>query len=444
MLVLFTETFNAGALLGSNAEGLAGAESPPGGVLGGEASDGDPLTEGASEQKRMMTKGGRPANRLGKCQTGQDPTPTIRRASPKLRRQSEGVGQANYVKVKALPFKRTIGVKINRTCGAEMGFLFIPHSSMYLTTEESKAGAFKMMTHIEDNAFPLNWRVYLPREPHTAAKRDATETKWHGRSLAGSNDGPCDEGHDFFSGGIDSGEDGAIPPMEKGDQPEGCSEEASEEESEDASEGCSEEASEEASEEQQLRISIERVLSGVYKVAADGRKVLITREELDDSLKEELKKYCQLLKKVDSSGTLEEHQMGSEMEVFDNLVNLLQKHGDETVLTLRRKLRNPAVCMKDVSEWVLKRRGLALPDSPSSNASEKDANLGVDPKWMECVRSNSREEGAEGYNGEEDGMVNLAKLKMRSKHFCCFSGEGNQDKSNGKGPCAPKAEEEVE
>nr|BAK08417.1 Pfi-TSERA1 [Plasmodium fieldi] len=333
--------FMPSALLRRNAEGFVNAESTSGGVIWGEASHGYLLTQGASEQKRLMTKDERPDNRLGKYQTRHDPTPTTHRASSKSRRQSEGVSQANYAKVKAQLLKKKIGVKINRTCGEEMGLLFIPHSYVYVTTKDSKAEAFKMLTYIEDNALPF-----------TATKRDTTETKWYRRTLAESNDGPCDEGRDLFSRGIDSEED---------DQSEGCSEEASEE--------ASDEVSDESSEEHQLRTSIDRVLNGIYKMAEDGRKVLITQEELDNPMKEELIKYCQLLKKVDRSGTLEEHQMGSEMDVFNNLIKLLQKHGDETVYTLRRKLRNPAVCMQNVKEWVLKRRGLVLPDSSSSNAS---------------------------------------------------------------------------
>nr|BAK08429.1 Pso-TSERA1 [Plasmodium simiovale] len=333
--------FIPSALLRRNAEGFVNAESTFGGVILGKTSDGYLLTQGSSEKKRLMTKDEKPDNRLSKYQRRHDPAPTTHRASSKSRRQSEGVSLANYAKVKAQLLKKTIGVKINRMCGAQMGFLFIPHSYIYVTTKDSKAGAFKMLTYIEDNTLSL-----------TATKSDATETKWYRRSLAESNDGPCDEGYDFFSRGIDSEED---------DQSEGCSEEASGE--------ASDEVSDEASEEQQLRNSIDRVLNGIYKMAEDGRKVLITQEELDNPMKEELIKYCHLLKKADKSGTLEEHQMGSEMDVFNNLIKLLQKHGDETVYTLRRKLRNPAVCMQNVREWVLKRRGLVLPDSSSSNAS---------------------------------------------------------------------------
>nr|BAK08405.1 Pcy-TSERA1 [Plasmodium cynomolgi] len=343
--------FIPSALLRRNTEGFVNAESTPGAVTLGKASDGYLLTQGTSEQKRIITKDERPDNRPGKCQTRHDPTPTTHRTSSNPRRQSVGVSQSNYAKVKAQVLKKTTEVKINRTCGSEMGFLFIPHSYIYVTTKDSKAGAFKMLPHIEDNVLPLSWKAYLPEDPFTATKRKETETKWYRRTLAESNDGPCDEDHDLFSSGIDSEEDEAIFPMEKDDQSEGCSE--------GYSEGCSEDASE----EHQLRNSIDRVLKGVYKAAEDGRKVLITKEELDSSMKEELIKYCQLLKKVDTSGTLEEHQMGSEMDVFDNLVRLLLKHRDETVFTLRRKLRNPAVCMKNVGEWVLKRRGLALPDS---------------------------------------------------------------------------------
>nr|BAK08440.1 Pin-TSERA1 [Plasmodium inui] len=406
MKFLVVLLFIPSALLRNNAESFVNAESTPGGVLWGKASDGCLLTQGASEYKRIKTKDETPDNRVSKFQTRHDPTATTHRTSSKRRKQSEGVSQANYAKVKAELSKKTIEVKINKTCREEMGFLFIPHSYLYVTTKDSKAAAFKMLSYIEDHVLPLTWKVYLPGGPLTATKRDASETKWYRRVLEESNDGSCDDGPDFFSRGIDSEED---------------------DQSEEVSEESSQESSEESPEEQQLRNSIDRVLNAIYKVAEDGRKVLITEEELNSSLKEELIKYCQLLKEVDTSGTLEEHEMGSEMVVFDNLVKLLQKHGNETVFTLRRKLRNPALCMQNVDEWVLNRRGLALPDSSCKDASEDDTNLGVECKWMQFVKSNSRGENTDWYNGEEDGMVNLAKLEVRCKQICGFNGGEHSD-----------------
>nr|BAK08450.1 Phy-TSERA1 [Plasmodium hylobati] len=355
LVVLF---FIPSALLRDNAESFLNAESTSGGVIWGRAS----------ERKRIQSKDERPDKSLGKCHTTHDPTATTDRASSKRRRQPKGVSQANYAKVKAEQLKETIKEKIKRTCGEQMGFLFIPYSYIYVTTKESPAGAFKMLPYIEENVLPLTWKVYLPGEPLTASKEGELREK-----------------------PTRIKEDEANPPMEEDNQ------------------------SEESPEEKQLRNSIDRVLSGIYKVAEDGRKVLITEEEMDNSLKEELIKYCQLLKKVDTSGTLEEHEMGSEMVVFDNLVKLLQKHRDETVFTLRRKLRNPALCMKNVGDWVLNRRGLVLPDSSCSKESEQDTNLGVESKWMQFVKSNYRDENTDWYDGEGDGMVNLAKLEMRSE-----------------------------
>nr|BAK08460.1 Pco-TSERA1 [Plasmodium coatneyi] len=426
MKLLVALLFIPSALLRRNAQGFVYAESTPGGVIWGTASDGYLLTQEDSEQKRIMTKDERADSRLGKYQTGNNRTTTTHGAFSKRREQDEGLGQANHTKVKTQLLKEPIGGKINRMCEAEIAFPFIPPSYISVTTEDSKAGAFRMLTYNKDNALPLTWEVYFPVEPLTATKRNATEAKWYNRALAENNDGPSDDDHDFFPGGIHSEGDEALPPIGKDD----------------------------LSEEHQLRNSIDHILNWVYRIDKDGRKVLITQEELNNSMKEDLMKYCQLMKQVDTSGTLEVHQMGNEIEVFNNLIELLRKHQDETVSTLRRKLRNPAVCMKNVGEWILKRRGLVLPDSSSSNASEHDANLVADSRWIKCVKSNSIGASTDKYNREEDGMVDWEKLKMRSKHICGFNGglhsggeRSNGDDpegSNGKDLCSPKDKEEVE
>nr|BAK08479.1 Pfr-TSERA1 [Plasmodium fragile] len=382
MKSLVTLLFIPSAVWRHNAQGFVNAESTPGSIIWGKASNGYILTQGASEQKRLITTDDRSDNCPGKCQTGHGPAPAIHRASSKNRKPSEGTGQANYSKVNAQVLKKTIGVNINRMWGAEMEFLFTPQSYIHVTMEDSKAGAFNMLTYLEHNALPLTWNVYLPVEPLTATKSDASGTKWYRRTLSENNDGPDDAGYDFFSGENDSEKDADIPSMGNDNQVEGCSGEALE--------------------EFQLWRTIDRVLKWVYKVTPGGRKVLITQEELNNSMKRDLKIYCQVLKKVDRSGTLEEHPMGSEMDVFHNLVKLLQKHGGESVFTLRRKMRNPAVCMQNANQWVLKRRGLVLPDSSSSNASAYDTNLGVGSEWMQFVNSNSRDASIDRDNGEQN------------------------------------------
>nr|BAK08468.1 Pkn-SERA1 [Plasmodium knowlesi] len=114
-------------------------------------------------------------------------------------------------------------------------------------------------------------------------------------------------------------------------------------------------------EEIQLRETIDRILNWIYRIDEDGKKVLIMQEELDLSMKEDLTNYCQIMKKVDKSGTLEEHQIGGEMDVLTNLKGVLKNHSHEELPTLEGKLKIPAICMKDASKWVVNKRGLVLP-----------------------------------------------------------------------------------
>nr|BAK08418.1 putative papain-like cysteine prorease [Plasmodium fieldi] len=117
----------------------------------------------------------------------------------------------------------------------------------------------------------------------------------------------------------------------------------------------------EESNEYKLEQAIDAVLNGIYKIDSNGNKELITWEELDENVKEQIGNYCHVLKEVDISGTLEVHQMGNEMDVFNNLVKLLQKHGEEKKLTLEWKLQNPAICLKNVNDWLVNKKGLVLP-----------------------------------------------------------------------------------
>nr|BAR42556.1 putative papain-like cysteine prorease [Plasmodium chabaudi chabaudi] len=107
--------------------------------------------------------------------------------------------------------------------------------------------------------------------------------------------------------------------------------------------------------------SINNLLNGVYKVDEHNNKVLIDEEELSNDLKKELTYYCQVLSEIDTSGTLENYKVGNSVEIFNNLAKLLKNHENENKLYLINKLKNPAICMKDVEQWVVNRKGLKLP-----------------------------------------------------------------------------------
>lgn len=131
--------------------------------------------------------------------------------------------------------------------------------------------------------------------------------------------------------------------------------------------------------EYKLIESIDNILSKIYKKANkpfEISKDLINLEDLDYQFKNELLEYCKLLKKVDTSGTLEEYELGNAEDIYNNLTRLLKSHSDENIVTLQGKLRNTAICIKNVDEWILNKRGLTLPsESPSESSSKSDSYL---------------------------------------------------------------------
>nr|BAK08441.1 putative papain-like cysteine prorease [Plasmodium inui] len=151
----------------------------------------------------------------------------------------------------------------------------------------------------------------------------------------------------------------------------------------------------EQSSEYKVAQAIDAVLNGVYKTDPNGKKELITSEELDANVKEQIGKYCHVLKEVDTTGTLEVDQMGNEIDVFNNLVKLLQKHGEEKKSTLEWKLQNPALCLKNVNDWVVNKKGLVLP--PLQNG-DNDIYFGDsnDVEDEQKYKLSTYEEGADG------------------------------------------------
>nr|BAK08430.1 putative papain-like cysteine prorease [Plasmodium simiovale] len=162
----------------------------------------------------------------------------------------------------------------------------------------------------------------------------------------------------------------------------------------------------EESSEYKIAQAIHEVLNGIYKTDSNGNKELITWEELNANVKEQIGNYCHVLKEVDTSGTLEVHQMGNEMDVFNNLVNLLQKHGEEKKLTLEWKLQNPAICLKNVNDWVVNKKGLVLPllQNGSSDIYFGESNHVEDEK--KC--------GLSTYQEGADGIIDLSVVQKNA------------------------------
>ncbi|SCO71115.1 cysteine protease, putative [Plasmodium vivax] len=119
--------------------------------------------------------------------------------------------------------------------------------------------------------------------------------------------------------------------------------------------------------EVELAASIGKILQGVFKKGEAAHIELLTFDEVDAALKEELLNYCSSMKEVDASGVLDQYQLGSEEDIFANLTSILKNHAGETKSTLQNKLKNPAICLKNADEWVESKKGLLLPSLSHTN-----------------------------------------------------------------------------
>nr|BAR42446.1 putative papain-like cysteine prorease [Plasmodium vivax] len=162
----------------------------------------------------------------------------------------------------------------------------------------------------------------------------------------------------------------------------------------------------EESSEYKLAQTIDAVLSGIYKKDQNGKKELLTWGEVDPNVKEQISSYCHLLKDVDTSGTLDVHQMGSQEHIFNNLITLLQKHSEEQKATLEWKLQNPALCLKDANNWVVNKKGLLLPLLQNGGSA---INLG-ESNHVEDVKKDNLSTYQEG----PDGVIDLSVVHQNA------------------------------
>ncbi|GAW79535.1 serine-repeat antigen 4b [Plasmodium gonderi] len=199
----------------------------------------------------------------------------------------------------------------------------------------------------------------------------------------------------------------------------------------------------EESDEYNLLQSIDNILKEIYKVDENGSSKLITLEEVDKSLKEKIKNYCQFLKEVDTSGSLEVHQLGTETDIFNNIIKLIQKNSDDNYFTLRKKLRNAAACMQNVNEWITNRTGLVLPeltDNLLESTSDSYFNQKGETQNHEKVHDNM-------YHTGNDGIIDLThlgKANENATHFAdvMYCNEEYCDRWKNKNDCLAKIEVE--
>ncbi|KYO00011.1 serine repeat antigen 9 [Plasmodium gaboni] len=156
--------------------------------------------------------------------------------------------------------------------------------------------------------------------------------------------------------------------------------------------------------ESELNEAIDSLIPSFYKKDAEnGENVLISFEDLNSTLEDEIINFCSLLKLVDLSGTFMNHQIGTTVDAFNNIVKLLKEHEEEDEFVLRTKLRNPALCMKNVDDWVKSRCGLLTSDD-SYVVMKKNGDINGE--------NENNESNEEDYDGvidlstNEDGNVN--------------------------------------
>ncbi|KYN95108.1 serine repeat antigen 5, partial [Plasmodium gaboni] len=192
--------------------------------------------------------------------------------------------------------------------------------------------------------------------------------------------------------------------------------------------------------EYKLTESIDNILIKMFKTNEKNEKSeLIKLEEVDDSLKLELMNYCSLLKDVDTSGTLDNYEMGNEMDIFNNLKRLLIYHSEENINTLKNKFRNAAVCLKNVDDWIVNKRGLVLPefnydleyfneDLYNDKNSEEDNNN--KEKGVINVNKNVEKENSLSYDNTNNMFCNKEYCNRLKDENNCISKLEVEDQGN--------------
>ncbi|VUZ93821.1 serine-repeat antigen 3 (SERA) [Plasmodium vivax] len=151
--------------------------------------------------------------------------------------------------------------------------------------------------------------------------------------------------------------------------------------------------------EEELQKTIDNIFVKVYKKGENLYKEVDQLAIMDSSFKSELLKYCSLMKEVDGSGTLDNHQLGDAEDVFAHITTMLHSNSDLDVFTLKSKLKNAALCLKNGDEWVGSKTGLVLPN--------------LSPQNFEDTPTQTVDGGDEQAALEtgEDGVVDLASLQ---------------------------------
>nr|BAK08427.1 putative papain-like cysteine prorease [Plasmodium simiovale] len=124
----------------------------------------------------------------------------------------------------------------------------------------------------------------------------------------------------------------------------------------------------------ELEETIEKIFIQIYKKGENLYNEVDQLAIMDSSFKSELTKYCSLMKEVDASGALDNHELGNAEEVFAHITTMLQSNSELDVFSLKKKLKNPAICLQNVGHWIGSKTGLLLP-TLEYNSVQNNADL---------------------------------------------------------------------
>ncbi|CDU16241.1 serine repeat antigen 4 [Plasmodium yoelii] len=178
----------------------------------------------------------------------------------------------------------------------------------------------------------------------------------------------------------------------------------------------------ENSDEKILREHIYKILKKMYNNDSDycgnnrcNKKMIKNIKELDTDLQIYIKNYCDILKKVDKSGTLDSHEIANEVEAFNNLVRLLNSHTSENIYILFEKLKSPAICVKNINEWIVRKRGLVISNEYDINSYDTTEEPNIKNILSDAFNEEDTEAiGNDIQNNEIDDENEIINLKSSS------------------------------
>ncbi|CAA9986772.1 cysteine protease, putative [Plasmodium knowlesi strain H] len=146
--------------------------------------------------------------------------------------------------------------------------------------------------------------------------------------------------------------------------------------------------------EAELEETIDNIFTKIYGGEENLHKEVNQLAILDYSLKYELLKYCLLMKEVDASGTLDNQELPNPEDVFAHITTLLQNNNELNVFSLKNKMKNPALCLKEVDQWIGSKTGLTLPALEHSTVQNNEETF---DESEDDISGSTTTEGADLY-----------------------------------------------